>query len=147
MTAAFCREAEQKRQAIALEKQQAAEAKERELAAQHAQREAERQALRRLQKNFGVRMEGSAAVDKPPKVTTPAFLSLMEKKRKDYAFRRQFDDKPSIIPGCPQGLSLMLHAKEKGIGIQRKGRKTLRGKEETTPFGVDVMRVLHVCLG
>ena len=81
MTAAFCREAEQKRQAIALERQQAAEAKERELAAQHAQHEAERQALRRLQKNFGVRMEGSAAVDKPPKVTTPAFLSLMEKKR------------------------------------------------------------------
>ena len=24
-----------------------------------------------------------------------------EKKRKDYAFRRQFDEKPSIIPGCP----------------------------------------------
>ena len=23
------------------------------------------------------------------------------KKRKDYAFRRQFDEKPSIIPGCP----------------------------------------------
>ncbi|KAL0026873.1 hypothetical protein WJX77_008203 [Trebouxia sp. C0004] len=61
------REAEQKRQAIALEKQQAAEAKEQELAAQRAQREAERLALRRLQKNFGVRMEGSAAVDKPPK--------------------------------------------------------------------------------
>ncbi len=24
-----------------------------------------------------------------------------EKKRKDYTFRRQFDEKPSIIPGCP----------------------------------------------
>jgi len=24
-----------------------------------------------------------------------------EKKRKDYAFRRQFNEKPSIIPGCP----------------------------------------------
>jgi len=24
-----------------------------------------------------------------------------EKKRKDYAFWRQFDEKPSIIPGCP----------------------------------------------
>jgi len=23
------------------------------------------------------------------------------KKRKDYAFRRQFNEKPSIIPGCP----------------------------------------------
>ncbi len=22
-------------------------------------------------------------------------------KRKDYAFRRQFNEKPSIIPGCP----------------------------------------------
>ncbi len=26
-----------------------------------------------------------------------------EKKRKDYAFRRQFSEKPSIIPGCPGG--------------------------------------------
>ncbi len=25
-----------------------------------------------------------------------------EKKRKDYAFRRQFNEKPSIIPGCPE---------------------------------------------
>ena len=24
-----------------------------------------------------------------------------EEKRKDYAFRRQFNEKPSIIPGCP----------------------------------------------
>ena len=24
-----------------------------------------------------------------------------EKKRKDYTFRRQFNEKPSIIPGCP----------------------------------------------
>ena len=23
------------------------------------------------------------------------------KEKKDYAFRRQFDEKPSIIPGCP----------------------------------------------
>ncbi len=23
-----------------------------------------------------------------------------EKKRKNYAFRRQFDEKPSVIPGC-----------------------------------------------
>jgi len=28
-------------------------------------------------------------------------LSGKEKKRKDYAFRRQFDEKPSITPGCP----------------------------------------------
>ena len=26
---------------------------------------------------------------------------VCEKKRKDYAFRRQFNEKPSIIPGCP----------------------------------------------
>ena len=34
-----------------------------------------------------------------------------EKKRKDYAFRRQFNEKPSIIPGCPggQGNPFMLH--------------------------------------
>jgi len=24
-----------------------------------------------------------------------------EKKRKDYTFRRQFNEKPSIVPGCP----------------------------------------------
>ena len=32
---------------------------------------------------------------------------LLEKKRKDYAFRRQFSEKPSIIPGCP-GPQLLL---------------------------------------
>ena len=63
-----CREAEERRQAIALEKQQAAEAREREVAAQRAQREAERQALRRLQRSFAVRVEGSVSIDKPPKV-------------------------------------------------------------------------------
>jgi len=25
-----------------------------------------------------------------------------EKKRKDYTFRHQFNEKPSIIPGCPE---------------------------------------------
>jgi len=25
-----------------------------------------------------------------------------EKERKDYAFRSQFDETPSIIPGCPE---------------------------------------------
>ena len=28
-------------------------------------------------------------------------LSNSQKKRKDHAFRRQFDEKPSVIPGCP----------------------------------------------
>jgi len=32
--------------------------------------------------------------------------SLKEKKRKDYTFRRQFNEKPSIIPGCPDSSSL-----------------------------------------
>ena len=27
--------------------------------------------------------------------------SMEEKKRKDYAFRHQFNEKPSMIPGCP----------------------------------------------
>ena len=31
-----------------------------------------------------------------------------EKKRKDYAFRRQFNEKPSIIPGCPGRVSPQL---------------------------------------
>ena len=26
-----------------------------------------------------------------------------KRKRKDYTFRRQFNEKPSIIPGCPGG--------------------------------------------
>ena len=28
-------------------------------------------------------------------------LSQAVKKRKEYAFRRQYNEKPSIIPGCP----------------------------------------------
>ena len=55
---------------MALERQQAEQAREQELAAQRAQRVAEQQALRKLQKNFAVRMEGFAAIDKPPKVIT-----------------------------------------------------------------------------
>ncbi len=27
--------------------------------------------------------------------------ALLEKERKDYAFQRQFNEKPSITPGCP----------------------------------------------
>jgi len=30
----------------------------------------------------------------------------VEKKRKDYAFRRQFNEKPSFIPGCPGVLAV-----------------------------------------
>ena len=29
-----------------------------------------------------------------------------EKKRKDHAFWRQFNEKPSIIPGCPEACSM-----------------------------------------
>ncbi len=28
-------------------------------------------------------------------------LAIIEKKRKDYVFQRQFIEKPSILPGCP----------------------------------------------
>jgi len=34
-----------------------------------------------------------------------ADLQGKEKKRKDYTFRRQFNEKPSIIPGCPGRLA------------------------------------------
>ena len=34
-------------------------------------------------------------------VLVRAFLVPIEKKSKDYTFQRQFDEKPSIIPGCP----------------------------------------------
>ena len=34
-----------------------------------------------------------------------------EKKEKDYAFRRQFNEKPSIIPGCPDGLQRPHHVR------------------------------------
>ena len=33
-----------------------------------------------------------------------------EKKRKDYAFRRQFNEKPSIMPGCPGPIAAMTAA-------------------------------------
>ncbi len=36
-----------------------------------------------------------------PKLQQVAHLKPLEKKRKEYAFRRQFIEKPSIIPGCP----------------------------------------------
>ncbi len=34
-------------------------------------------------------------------VLVRAFLVPIEKKSKDYTFQRQFDEKPSIISGCP----------------------------------------------
>ncbi len=30
-----------------------------------------------------------------------ALGALVELRRKDYASRRQFNEKPSVIPGCP----------------------------------------------
>ncbi len=33
--------------------------------------------------------------------------AVLEKKRKDYAFWRQFNEKPSVIPGCPDLLFYM----------------------------------------
>ncbi len=37
-------------------------------------------------------------------------VSEKKKKRKDYAFRRQFNEKPSIIPGCPDICCVKLRA-------------------------------------
>jgi len=33
------------------------------------------------------------------KCNSVTYLAVLEMNRKDYAFRRQFDEKPSIIPG------------------------------------------------
>ena len=43
----------------------------------------------------------------PVKASLPVLGNelVQEHKRKDYAFRRQFNEKPSSIPGCP-GMSL-----------------------------------------
>ncbi len=51
--------------------------------------------------------EAESAAAKP--VSLPILLhkysqKRTEKQRKDYAFRRQFDEKPSIMPGCPGNL-------------------------------------------
>ena len=35
-------------------------------------------------------------------VTGKAMWSEKKRERKDYVFRHQFDEKPSIIPGCPE---------------------------------------------
>jgi len=32
-----------------------------------------------------------------------ASVGIVTKKRKDYTFQRQFNEKPSTIPGCPGG--------------------------------------------
>jgi len=42
----------------------------------------------------------------------PVLSALLEKRRKekkrtDYAFRRQFNEKPSITPGCPGKSKIM----------------------------------------
>jgi len=42
-----------------------------------------------------------------------------EKKRKDYTFRRQFNEKPSIIPGCP-GLTIETSLQSTGFLVSNK---------------------------
>jgi len=37
----------------------------------------------------------------------PDIAVSIEKKRKEYAFRHQFNEKPSIIPGCPGAVSIL----------------------------------------
>ena len=44
---------------------------------------------------------------------------MLEKKRKDYAFWRQFNEKPSVIPGCP---GIHFHVK---LGDLRKQLKVI----------------------
>ncbi len=44
----------------------------------------------------------AAAVYVHQKQTVVTSVNRKEKKRKDYTFRRQFNEKPSIIPGCPR---------------------------------------------
>ncbi len=34
-------------------------------------------------------------------------LAVREKKRKDYAFWHQFNEKPSVMPGCPFGCACL----------------------------------------
>ena len=58
-----------------------------------------------------------AAVDKEAKVSwqgSPLWFwewpAEKKRKRKDYAFRRQFNEKPSIILGCPGGMAGMSHS-------------------------------------
>ncbi len=41
-------------------------------------------------------------------------VSCKQKKRRDYTFRRQFNGKPSSIPGCPAGCCLYLPVKSSG---------------------------------
>jgi len=36
------------------------------------------------------------------------YLKRKEKKRKDYTFRHQLNEKPGIVPGCPVGNKLAI---------------------------------------
>jgi len=52
--------------------------------------------------------------------------AALEKKRKHYAFGRQFDEKASIIPGCPglcclTGVSIKKAAKGQAAALSRFG--------------------------
>ena len=53
---------------------------------------------------------------------TSNWSGIHRKKRKDYAFRRQFNEKPSIIPGCPGSGIHTLHFLSLGLnrGVNRQ---------------------------
>ncbi len=59
-----------------------------------------------------------------------------EKKRQDYAFRRQFNEKPSIVPGCP-GTFLLTIMKIAVLGVGELGQcfVGLRWPEEAIAGG------------
>ena len=45
-----------------------------------------------------------------PAFPQPEIKIKVRKKRTDYAFWRQFDEKPSIIPGCPGMIKVMIRS-------------------------------------
>ncbi len=48
----------------------------------------------------------------------------LEKIRKDYTFRRQLNEKPTIIPGCPDAVCLQSVGSQ---GVNHKGGRAIRG--------------------
>ncbi len=56
---------------------------------------------------------------------SPLCITSWEKEKKDYAFWRQFDEKPSIILGCPGASPLAVLVQMPGGGPQPLGEPWL----------------------